>query len=83
MSQRSYPEHPVPPYARDFPHIASYFASEGRALVDARWSGDEVAADLSRSLLPWARESVLAYEKPDTSRGAPWLAETLVERAAA
>jgi hypothetical protein len=60
MNQRSYPEHPVPPYAANFPHLAGYFAGEGRALVDARWSGDEVAADLVRSLLPWARESAAA-----------------------
>jgi len=53
-----YPAHPVPRIARQFPHVAGYFASEGpRKLVGG--TGDEIAASLTRNLTIDARRVVL------------------------
>jgi hypothetical protein len=53
-------DHPVPKIAKRFKHLGAYFEYEGDNPVDSLWTGHDVADELTRGLLPWARENVLA-----------------------
>lgn len=51
--------HPVPHGARAYRHVGSYFASRGNRPVDKTNTGRRVALDLTRNLMPWARDRVM------------------------
>lgn len=66
---REYPHHPVPRTARNLPHIAGHFHAEGERQQAGGMhtgqsgsrpvNGHDIAAELTRCLLPWARAVVL------------------------